>query len=133
MTGRTTRAAVESFPGWEQLRAQDYTPDAAAIATIRERAGDVEMWLFLGTWCGDSKREVPRFFKIMDQTGLSVAKLTIIGVDRSKKDAEGLTSQWKIEFVPTFIFIKGGRELGRIVEKPSGTLEGDIAKILAGN
>lgn len=88
------------------------------------------MLVFLGTWCSDTKRELPRFFKSMDQAGLPEPQVTLIGLDRSKKDTEGLTEKWQIEFVPTFIFIRNGRELGRIVETPEGTLEGNIAQIL---
>jgi thiol-disulfide isomerase/thioredoxin len=130
LTGPTTRAAIEAHTGWEQLRAQDYMPDAAAVATIRERANDAEVLIILGTWCSDTKRELPRFFKIMDQAGVPESKVTLIGVDRSKKDAEGLTEKWQIQFVPTFIFVRDGRELGRIVETPNGTLEGNIAQVL---
>jgi thiol-disulfide isomerase/thioredoxin len=133
LTGRTTRATIESFPGWQQLRAQDYTPKAAAIDVIREHVEGVEVWLFTATWCGDSRRDLPRFFKIMDQVGWPESKVTIIGLDHNKKDPEGLAAQWKILSAPTFVFIKGGRELGRIVERPWGTLEGDIARILASN
>lgn len=88
------------------------------------------MLVFLGTWCSDTKRELPRFFKSMDQAGLSEPQVTLIGLDRSKKDTEELTEKWQIEFVPTFIFIRNGRELGRIVETPEDTLEGNIAQIL---
>ncbi len=132
LTGKLTREAIEAHSGWEQLRAQDYTPDSAAIEAIRDKAANVEVILFVGTWCGDSKREVPRFFKIWDQAGLSMSGVTILGLDRTKKDAEGLTEKWSIEFVPTFIFVRDGHELGRIVERPAGaTLEGDIASILS--
>jgi hypothetical protein len=34
--------------------------------------------------------------------------------------------------VPTFIFMKDGQELGRIVEYPLESLEKDMAKILSG-
>lgn len=91
------------------------------------------MLVFLGTWCSDTKRELPRFFKSMDQAGLSELQVILIGLDRSKKDTEELTEKWQIEFVPTFIFIRNGRELGRIVETPEDTLEGNIAQILQAN
>ena len=57
-------------------------------------------------------------------------KLTLIGVSREKKglsnEAEGLD----IEFVPTFIFYKDGKEIGRIVETPAESLEKDLLKIV---
>jgi len=82
----------------------------------------------------DSRRELPRFFAIMDASGLPDSRLTMVGVDRTKKDAEGLAEKWSVTRVPTFVFLAGGGELGRVVERvPAGTtLEGEIARILAG-
>jgi thiol-disulfide isomerase/thioredoxin len=92
----------------------------------------VTVLLVMATWCPDSKRELPRFFAIMDGVGLDDAVLTMVGVDRTKKDPEGLTETWGITRVPTFVFLRNGREVGRVVEKlPAGaTLEGEIARIL---
>ena len=35
-----------------------------------------------------------------------------------------------IQFIPTFIFYKNKKEIGRITEIPESTLEGDIEKII---
>jgi thiol-disulfide isomerase/thioredoxin len=88
----------------------------------------------MGTWCPDSKRELPRFFATMEAAGIGDSVLTMVGVDRTKKDAEGLTEQWNITRVPTFVFLRDGREFGRFVERtPAGsTFEAEIAKILSG-
>ena len=131
LTGKVTRADVQGASGWETLKGEDYSPNASLVKAIQENAGDVKVLLFLGTWCGDSKREVPHFFKLMDQTGIAESQVEIIALDRSKKDAEGLTEKWQIEYVPTFIFIKDGKEIGRIVETPKDSLEANIAAILA--
>jgi len=63
---------------------------------------------------------------------MSDSMLTMVGVDRTKKDPEGLTEKWGITRVPTFVFLRNGREVGRVVEKtPVGaTLEGEIARLL---
>ncbi len=133
LVGHVTRAALEDYETWKTLRAQDYTPDAAAVKTVAARGGDVEVLAIVATWCPDSKREVPRFFKLFDQAGLGLGKVTMVGVDRTKKDAEGLTEKHQVTRVPTFIFFRAGKEIGRFVERvtPPGTLEGDIASILA--
>ena len=130
LTGKVTRTDVQGAVGWETLKGEDYSPDASLVKAIQENTGDVKVLLFLGTWCGDSKREVPRFFKLMDQAGISEGQVEIIALDRSKKDTEGLTEQWQVEYVPTFIFIKDGVEIGRIVETPKDSLEANIAAIL---
>jgi len=131
LTGRLSRADLEICPGWEASWAEAYQADPAALATIRVHSADVEVLIFNATWCPDCRREVPRFFKALDQAGLSALPLTLLGLDRTLRDAEGLAAQWGIKAVPTFIFLRDGAELGRIVERPTSTLEGDIARILA--
>jgi len=131
LTGKTTRAAIESFDDqWKALRAEDYTPDAAAVATIRDKAKDVTAYIVLATWCPDTRRDLPRFFKIADQAGWPASRMILLGVDRTKKDPEGETVKWNVTRVPTFIFLRGGSEIGRVTERPTTTLEQDIALIV---
>jgi thiol-disulfide isomerase/thioredoxin len=132
LTGTITRADLEAYAGWADRWVGEYVPDAATVAALGANLGDAQILLFLGTWCGDSQREVPHFFQVLDAAGIDAAQVTIIGLDRTKKDAEGLAEQWQVEYVPTFIVARQGREIGRIVERPTATLEGDLAAILAG-
>lgn len=131
LTGRLSRADLETCPGWQASWAEAYQAGPAALATIAAHAAGVEVLIFNATWCPDCRREVPRFFKVLDQAGLSALPVTLIGLDRTLRDAEGLAAQWGVKAVPTFVFLRGGSELGRIVERPASTLEGDIARILA--
>lgn len=132
LTGAVTRAAIESFDDvWKALRAQDYEPEAAAVSTIRDHAKDVEVFAVVAAWCPDTRRDLPRFFKIADQSGWPVEKMKLLAVDRTKKDAGGLTEKWNVTRVPTFIFLRGGQEIGRVVERPATTLEKDIAEIVS--
>jgi len=132
LLGHVTREQVRNYASWQSLFAQPYAPDPGAIATITANTNDVTVLLIMATWCPDSKRELPRFFAIMDGVGMNEAMLTMVGVDRTKKDPEGLTEKWGITRVPTFVFLRNGLEVGRVVEKlPAGTtLEGEIARLL---
>jgi thiol-disulfide isomerase/thioredoxin len=131
LVGHVTRASLEDYETWKTLRAQDYTPDAAAVTAIAERGKDVQVLAIVATWCPDSRREVPRFFKIYDRAGLGMGTVTMVAVDRSKKDADGLTAKHDILRVPTFVFFRGDKEIGRVVERADTTLENDIAMIVA--
>lgn len=99
---------------------------------IRNVNAGVNFLVFFGTWCSDSRREVPHFLKIADECGIDSSRIRLYGLDRSKKSSDGLTDRYRIDRVPTFIFLRNGEEVGRITEKPSGTLEADILSILAG-
>lgn len=133
LLGHVTRDEVRAYRPWQPLFVEPYQPDPGALAAISGNASDVTMLLIVATWCPDSKREVPRFFAIMDAAGIRESQLTMVGVDRTKKDAEGLTEKWGITRVPTFVFLRNGQEVGRVVERtPAGaTLEGEIARVLA--
>ncbi len=86
----------------------------------------------MGTWCGDSKEWVPRFYKVMDQAGFNYRKMKLIAVDRNKKAGDLDISALHIERVPTFIFYKKKKELGRIIEVPYDLIEKDMLKIIGG-
>lgn len=101
------------------------------VDVIRQANADVHILVFLGTWCSDSKREVPRFLKIVDAAGIPADRITLLALDRKKTSPEGMEVRYGIERVPTFIFLKKETEIGRIVETPQTTLEGDILTILA--
>jgi thiol-disulfide isomerase/thioredoxin len=133
LLGRLTRDELRAYAPWQPLFVEPYAPDPSAIDAIKASADDLTVLLIVATWCPDSKREVPRFFAIMDRAGISESRLTMVGVDRTKKDVEGLTETWRVLRVPTFIFFRRGQEAGRVVERtPAGTtLEAEIARVLA--
>lgn len=93
--------------------------------------------IFMGTWCSDSRREVPRFMKIIDFLKIPRSHITLIGVNRQKQTFSGEELGKNIIKVPTFIFYKKDMirrkfiEIGRIVESPVKSLEKDIYKILS--
>jgi len=100
------------------------------VEMISQVKGDVEYLVFFGTWCGDSRRHVPRFLKIADETGIPASRIRLYGLDRTKKSADGLTERYAIERVPTFILLKGGTEVGRITELPTTSMEADLLTLL---
>lgn len=102
------------------------------VELIQQLHEDVEITIVLGSWCGDSKREVPRFLKLADAVGIQPARIKFYGVDRTKKSADGVTDTYDIHRVPTIIFKKEGVEIGRIVERPNVSIEADVLTILAG-
>ncbi len=101
------------------------------IKMLSDLLKGVDVTIFMGTWCPDSHREVPNFYKVMDALESS-PDIQLIAVDRSKNTPEGLENGKNIKRVPTFIFTKNGKELGRIVEYPIESLEKDMIKILSG-
>jgi thiol-disulfide isomerase/thioredoxin len=142
LVGEVTRAdIVASFPAWNDSAAA-YAPEPAAVARLAAVARPVEVVCVMGTWCGDSRREVPRFWKVIESAANPNLRLRMFAVGRkddaaalAKSEAVGaprdIRAAWGVTLVPTFIFRADGEELGRIIETPTGTLEGDAAGIAA--
>ena len=89
--------------------------------------------IVMGTWCPDSRREVPRFMRILEIWGFPVSMVTFIGVDKTKLSTVGEYDKLGIQRVPTFIIYKNNIETGRIIEKPITSLEQDLVNILTRN
>lgn len=109
-----------------------YKPDRDVIKQIKPLKKDVKVRIVLGTWCHDSKEQVPRFFKILKKLWWGKKNIEIICVN-TLKEAEGVdVKPYDIKRVPTFIFLKNGAEIGRIIETPIKSLEEDMLMILGG-
>lgn len=121
----------EPFNVWFSDDYDNYFPDPAVIEQIKPLLTDeITIMAFMGTWCGDSRREVPHFYKILDTAGFDMDNLTMVTVGRDKIGPRNEQEGLKIYYVPTFIFFKNGVEINRFVEYPQDTLEQDILKIL---
>jgi hypothetical protein len=67
LVGVTTREAIEEAePAWV-ARTVEAEVDAEAAAALAAVEPGAELTILLGTWCGDSRREVSRFWKALDQ------------------------------------------------------------------
>lgn len=121
----------EVFGEYYQEEYKTYSLDAVSVEKIKELKKGVEIVTVMGSWCYDSQTQVPRFYKIIDAAGIRDSKLKLIAVDRAKTGGETDISGLDIQRVPTFIFYKKGREIGRIVESPTSSLEKDILLILS--
>lgn len=110
-----------------------YETDKNTVEQLKPYLKDIKIKAFMGTWCGDSQRDVPNFYKILDEADFNYKNLELVTVNRQKK-ANGLEEGFDITHVPTFIFYKDGKEIGRFVEHAldDSSVEEDFLKILSG-
>ena len=120
------------FDAWFKPGIATAKPNQDNIAALKPLLKDVEILTFLGTWCEDSKREVPKFVKILESAGYPVEEVRVVAMTRDKNTPQNYEEGLDITNVPTFIFYKDGKELNRIVEFPIEDLESDMLKILRG-
>jgi len=121
------------YASWYQPEYDAYEVEKAKLADIKKDIKKYDIEIFVGTWCGDSQRELPRLLKILEEVKHPYNRMNLYGVNRQKKSFYGEEMGKNITHVPTIIFYAKGKEVGRIVESPvSGYLEEDIAMIIKG-
>src|SRR4051812_29541886 len=99
---------------WYAENLKGYTPNPSGLASFKKNVDSINVIVFMGTWCEDSHNIVPKFFAFADAAGLSEDRISVIGVDRSKKTLGRLSEALNITNVPTIIVMKKGKELGRV-------------------
>lgn len=127
----------EPYAAWYKSNYENYLPTSDVIAQLK-KAGPEKFTLKIvfGSWCGDSKRELPKMMKVLNAAGFRENNIELIGVYDSlevykqgpKREEKGLN----IYRVPTFIVYHKDKEIGRIVEYPVESLERDLLKIVSG-
>jgi len=118
------------FSDWFNTEYNSCNLSTRAITQLKQYSDKLKVTIVFGTWCSDSRREVPRFFKLADTIGLVSENLKLIAVDTKKTVNDVDISGLKLEKVPTFIFYVGDKEIGRIVETPKVNIETDLLNIL---
>ncbi|WOK97134.1 hypothetical protein Cni_G05842 [Canna indica] len=80
---------------------------------------------FSATWCGPCRFMEPAFRAMADQ--YTEAVFLKIDVD----ELPDVSRQWKVQAMPTFVLVRGGQEVGRIVGARKDELEKQIKGLLA--
>jgi thiol-disulfide isomerase/thioredoxin len=123
--------ATDSAFAWFAQNQQGYTPEQNALNALRANKDSINIIAFGGTWCGDTKNILPKFFVLADAAGLPQDRITVLGVDHSKKTIQHLSEAFGIVNVPTIIVMKNGKELGRVVEYGHyGLFDKELGEIL---
>lgn len=127
----------ENYKAWFIKNYEAYKPNLTIVETIASALKGYTITLFLGTWCGDSKQEVPKFYKVLEACNFPLDQLSVIAVSRKpnmyKQSPQHEEAGLNIHRVPTFIFYINGKEINRIVEHPIETFEQDIQNIIIKN
>lgn len=116
---------------WYAQNQAGYTVPADVVSAFKSKGSQIQVIAFGGTWCGDTKYIFPKFFSILDAAGFPADHLTVVGVDRNKKTIGHLAEALNVVYVPTFIVLKEGKEIGRVVEYgKAGQWDKELGEIL---
>ena len=117
---------IAPYDEWFYFEYNEYHLNDSIINLLKNNFNDIEITIVLGVWCSDSRREFPRFIKILDLINFDYSNLKIIAVNTKKEGVKIDINNYNIELVPTFILYKQNTEIGRIIETPEKTLEFDM-------
>ncbi len=133
LLGKVNRKGLEKkeFKEWFKENYYAHTLDTIATEALTSKLKDVTIKVFMGTWCSDSHREVPALYKILEEAEYDQTKIEVIAVSHEKETPNHLEKGMDVQYVPTIIFYKGEKEIGRYVELAQETLEKDMLAILS--
>ena len=107
--------------------------DAPAVEAFKKNGTKVNMIIFGGTWCEDTQNLLPQWYRLADSAHFPDSSITLIGVDRNKKTLDNLSDAFHITNVPTFIMMKDGKEVARVVEYGKyGQIDKELGEIVNG-
>lgn len=120
-----------SYTAWYNNSFKMYQPDTAILTAFEKNKATTQFVIFGGTWCEDTQFILPKFFKIQEMSGVPDDRISFFGVNRNKKSLAAIADAFNIINVPTIIVMKGGKEIGRIVEYgKTGKWDKELAGIL---
>ena len=116
---------------WFRPNQAGYKADTATLNAFERAKGKYQFVVFGGTWCEDTQFLLPKFFKLQEQTGFPDEGITLFGVNREKTSLGNIAKAFNVTNVPTFIVMKDGKEIGRVVEYgKTGKWDKEIAALL---
>jgi hypothetical protein len=117
---------------WFHQNQVGYTPDAETVSVLKAKRPEVQFIVFGGTWCEDTQNLLPKFYALLDAAPIPDDQVQVIGVDHQKKSIDHLPEDMHLTNTPTFIVMKAGKEVGRVIEYGrNGRWDKEIGEIVA--
>jgi thiol-disulfide isomerase/thioredoxin len=136
LLGKSTRErlAQPPFNDWYNKNYAGYAIDSNTANQLIPLLKNKQFLLFMGTWCGDSRREVPRMYKLLEYCQVKLSRIQLVNLNNSDtayKQSPGHEERGlNILRVPTLLVYEDGHEVGRVVESPVISLEKDMLAIV---
>jgi len=120
--------------GWENYAAGEYSPPQWKVAELAglTRARNATFIVFGGSWCSDSKVQLPVLFRLFSLASIPAGRQRLYGVNRCVKEPTQTADRYNISRVPTVVVLSNGREIGRIAEFPRPDWADDLIRVLSG-
>jgi thiol-disulfide isomerase/thioredoxin len=108
--------------------------DSITISELKSAFKKKRVEIYAGTWCGESKADLPKFLKILNEAAVDSNQVKIIFLNNTpslyKQSPQHEEAGKNIVRTPTYIIYNGKKEMGRIIDSPIESFEKDLLKIL---
>lgn len=129
LSGPTTESQIRTHKIFD-LYAKRYKPDEKVVAAFNAITDQIQINVFMGTWCHDSKREIPAMFALMNAIDNANISASYTAIEYRRSGPKDIIEKNNIKRTPTFVILKNGKEIGRIIEESEKNLESHLLKII---
>lgn len=130
LLGPTTEQEIREQHRIFDIYTKRYQPEEAAVQYLSSVQDSVTIYVLFGTWCHDSKREIPALFKTLELADNENIRVEYTAMSRQKTDPTNAYERWDLKYTPTMIVVRNGKEVGRFVEESESNLESELVQIL---
>ena len=122
------------FSVWFVPNYNNAKTDSITIMALKTAFKKKRIEIYAGTWCGESKADLPKFLKILKESEVDSTQLKLIFLNNTadlyKQSPQHEEAGKNIVRTPTYIIYNGKKEMGRIIDSPIESFEKDLLKIL---
>jgi thiol-disulfide isomerase/thioredoxin len=119
----------KKFP-WFYYGYQAYQPKDSIVQLIKAHVSDLGFMVFAGSWCGDTQKELPAFFKVAQLSNIKENQIQLIMLDRNKISWFMNPKIMGVKHIPCIIVYRKDKEIGRIIETVKVSMEEDLLNII---
>ncbi|MFN6945437.1 MAG: TlpA family protein disulfide reductase [Cytophagaceae bacterium] len=127
--GKTTASYLRQQQ-WFKSGFNTYKPDKALLKKLGKELPKYDFLVFAGTWCPDTRLLLPQFYKVVNKAGVPMEKPDTYLLNGELSSPEGLEKEYNIYAVPTIILLNNGKEVGRITESITSSMEEELLTLL---
>jgi len=130
LIGEVTPAQIVENDRIFEVYVERYNPDPLSLDYLELVEEKYIVMVFFGSWCRESIKYIHGLVKTILELRNDQIEYSFIGVGEQKKMPGEFLNVFDIEYIPTVVVLKDGKELGRIVEKPQLPIETELVQIL---
>ena len=127
---RTLDELIAALPEYRRDAAR-YTPDPAALETLRRVKQPTELLVFFGSWCPHCELAVPRLVRVLEDVHGAPLAVTFHGVPHDGWASDPMAENLRITGLPTVIVRRDSKEVARMEGDQWAAPEKSLAALVA--